>query len=358
MALPHGSSHQHGTIPGMKNRISLLFILLFLLPLSACAALQATPTATPATATVKTTNAPAPSPTVAVATATTAPLKVLLVAPEQPGDSLAQTARTLLADLATQAKLTLEMRPSIQPNELTGNIKIVIFLAQPANLTELLAAAPTTQFAVVTASDLAAKGHLSVVRANPEHLAFTAGFITTLMAGDWRSAGLVPDQPKTLLEAFQNGGRYWCGRCAPNFAPVVFFPVGASLPSSSSAPAWQAEFEKLKRNVIESVYIPAEVGTPALLEYMTQQKVILVGGNPPSEALKARWAVTIRQDVLAALKSLWPELVAAKGGKQVNAAITFSDINESLFSPGKQRLVLEVIQGLGDGTIAPLSVAP
>lgn len=337
----------------------ILALLLVALALAACGTANPTSTAAiPPTSPATPVSLPTATPVVPSATATPAVSRALLVSPADANPSLAQDVKTLLTELAAQSRLTLEVRPLLQPADLNAQVKVVVFLAQPANLTELLAAAPTTQFAVVTAGNLAAKNHLSVVRANPEHLAFAAGYITTLISADWRSAALLPDQPKTLLEAFQNGGRYWCGRCVPNFAPVVFFPVGASLPSSSALPAWQSAFENLKKNILETVYVPAEVSTPELLAYLVGQKVNLVGGQPPAEAVKARWAVTVRQDALAALKTLWPDLAAGKGGKQLSAAITFSDINENLFTPGKQRLALEVIAALGDGTIAPLSVAP
>lgn len=335
-----------------------MLALLLTLTLAACQA--ANPSPTPS-APIKTTTAAAtaaPSPTLLLLTATPAPSKVLLVTGDSGAAADPAAVKAALAELSAPAKWVVEERKALQVAELNPQVKVAVLLVQPANLAELMAASPTTQFILLTAADMPAKGTLSVVRANPEHLAFVAGFIAAIISPDWRAAGLLPDQPKTLLEAFQNGGRWFCGRCAPNFAPVVFFPVGAALPAGSGLAAAQAAYEGLKKNVLQTVYVPAEIGTPEVLEYVNAQKVTLIGGKAPSEALKPRWAVTVRQDALAALRGLWVEVVGGKGGKAVSAAITFSDINESLFSPGRQRLAQEVIAGLADGSISPLAVAP
>lgn len=341
------------------NRFASLLIVLIALALAGCQVSTPVPipttppgTALPAPTQSAVATLPAPS-------ATPAPSKVLLVTGEGNGALVdAAAVKALLTELAAPAKWTVEERKTLQPGEVNAQVKVAVLLAQPANLAELMAASPTTQFILITAADVPAKGTLSVVRANPEHLAFVAGYIATIISPDWRSAGLLPEQPKTLLEAFQNGGRYFCGRCAPNFAPVVFFPVGAAVPVNGGLPAAQNALEALKKNVLQTVYIPAEIGTPEVLDYLNAQRVTLLGGSTPPEALKARWAVTVQQDALAALRSMWAEVAAGKGGKGVSAAITFTDVNESLFSIGKQRLAQEVIQGLADGSISPLAVAP
>lgn len=340
----------------MKRTVTLLIFILTLV-LAGCQA--STPAPSPTTPPGTALPAPTSSPvaTLPVSSATPAPSKVLLVTGEGSGALVdAAAVKALLTELAAPAKWVVEERKALQPADLNAQVKVAVLLAQPANLAELMAASPITQFILITAADVPARGTLSVVRANPEHLAFVAGFIATIISPDWRSAGLLADQPKTLLEAFQNGGRWFCGRCAPNFAPVVFFPVGAAVPAGSGLAVAQTAYEGLKKNVIQTVYVPAEIETPEVLEYLNTQKVTLLGGKAPTEALKARWAVTVKQDALAPLRSMWAEVSTGKGGKAVSAAITFSDINESLFSVGRQRLAQDVIQGLADGSISPLSI--
>lgn len=335
-----------------------MLALLLILALTACQAASPSPSPTLPAKTAAAVATGTPSPTAPLPTATPALSKVLLVTGETGGAADPAAVKAALAELTASSKWLVEERKALQPAELNAQVKVAVLLVQPANLAELMAASPTTQFILITNADVPARGTLSVVRANPEHLAFTAGFIAAIISPDWRAAGLLPDQPGTLLQAFQNGGRYWCGRCAPNFAPVVFFPVGTAVPVDSGLAAAQAAYEGLKKNVLQTVYVPAEIGSPEVLDYLNAQKVTLVGGKAPTEALKPRWAVTVKQDALVALKSIWAEVAGGKGGKAVSAAITFSDVNESLFSAGRQRLAQEVIAGLADGMISPLAVAP
>lgn len=326
--------------------------------LAACTAPQVSSTATQpgasptaASTVLPTHTLPAPSPTPA------ANRVVLAAAGDYPQPDLLQ-ARELLTRLADQAGMVLDVRPDLQPADLRADSRVVVLLTQPDNLEALLRQAPSAQFVLVASGALQSKANLSVISADPLHLAFAAGYIATIISPDWRSAGLLPDQPEGLLQAFQNGGRYWCGRCIPNFAPVVLFPVASALPMGSTPQAWQQAFESLRQNVLQTLYLPAQVSSPELLQALAAQNINLLGGQAPAEALKARWVVTLRQDPLSAIETLWPDLLAGKGGAQLAAPIVFDDINESLFTPGRQLLVQDVIAGLIDGSIAPLSVAP
>ena len=49
-------------------------------------------------------------------------------------------------------------------------------------------------------------------------------------------------------------------------------------------------------------------------------------------------------------------VLAGKGGQSANASVAWTDVNETFFSPGRQRLAKEVLAGLLDGTINPFSV--
>jgi hypothetical protein len=69
------------------------------------------------------------------------------------------------------------------------------------------------------------------------------------------------------------------------------------------------------------------------------------------------WVMTIRPDELKAIQKAWPDLVAGRGGQNVPSPLGLADIDPNLLSPGKQRLVEQVLDDLQAGRIAT-GVAP
>ena len=305
------------------------------------------PSAVPATAAAAT-PAPQPSPTAGQG-------RVVLVAPAELGAAVIDPLRAALTDLASGAKLGLESRAALAAGELKPEYKIIIYLQAPTDLPALLAAAPQAQFVVVGGADLEAKGNLSVIRQREEFRAFLAGYISVLAAPDWRSLGLLPDNA-ALQDAFINGGRYWCGRCIPSFAPQIAFPLAVAQPAGSPAANWQAGYGQQQKNIIQAVYISSQAYSPELVKFLFSQKLVLLGTQPPSAELTPLWAATLRFDALPALQKLWPAVSGGKGGQSADAALQWSDVNESLFSPGRQRLAAQTLAGLLDGTIGPFSI--
>lgn len=296
---------------------------------------------------------PLPAPTIQP---TPAQGKVILVAPPDLGAAAAEAARAALADLAAAAKLALETRPALRPDEIKPEFKILVFLQAPPDLPALLAAAPQAQFAVVAGSDLEAKGNLSVIRQREELRTFLGGYIITLVASDWRSIGLLPDSPAELQDAFLNGGRYWCGRCVPINGPVVLFPLVATQPAGADPAGWQSALAAQQKNVLQAVYLSPQAYSPGLLKALFAQKLILVGTQTPGDEIRPRWVATLGFDLVPALKKLWPGLAANQGGQSADASLAWSDVNEAYFTAGKQRLAQQTLAGLLDGSIGVFSV--
>ncbi len=331
------------------KRISIL--VLALIVVAAC-------TASPTASVTPTAGAPTASPlppTAPVPTSTPAPGKVLIYAPGSEG-AQAAALRDPVAQLASSSSLLVEDRTALAAADLGPDVRIAVLLSLPPDLDALLAAAPEVQFVALGATaGLEAKANLSIIRPQPEQAAFLAGFIATIISSDWRSAALLPDTPATLAEAFQNGGRYYCGYCSSRHGPVTLFPLVTALPAGSALSAWQDGLAQMQQKLLETLYIDPTISSLELLAAVSNQALVLVGGVAPAEDLRSRWAVTVGADLVGPLKALWPDLVAGAGGKALPAALQLSDINPDLFTPGKQRLAQDVIAGLQDGTIAPLA---
>ncbi|MBE0699743.1 MAG: hypothetical protein IH586_22685, partial [Anaerolineaceae bacterium] len=271
------------------------------------------------------------------------------------------------AELAGASGLLLETQTDLQPAGLDQNVRIVVAVSPPANLNDLLSAAPQTQFAVISGVDLPQANNLSVIRWRPESQAFLGGFISVLLSTDWRSGGLLPsDGPlgAGLQDAFVNGGRYFCGVCAPGWPLGLTYPQAAPLPASSDGPAWQAAAAGLFDNSkVEAFYLAPEAYRSEVFDYLQGKdqfgKVLLVvGALPPPDSLRGSWAATLSFDTLAPLRQAWPDLISGKGGSVIEAPLVLNDVNSANLGEGRLRLVKDLIEELRTGGIFPFTIPP
>lgn len=294
--------------------------------------------------------------------ATPQPGRVILLTPEGSGSQAVQAA---LNELSAAAGLTVETQADLQPGGVDASVRVVVAPAPPANLNELIAAAPQTQFVIASPVDLSQAGNLTVIRWRPENQVFLGGFIAVLLSQDWRSAGLLPsDGPlgSSLQEAFVNGGRYFCGMCAPGWPLGLTYPQVTALPAASDGPSWQAAAAGMFDNAaVEAYFLADEAYRQEVFDYLQGRvqftnTVLLVGTQSPPDALRGQWAATIGSDTASALRQAWPDILAGKGGVVVEASLALSDVNEENLGQGRQRLVDELIEELRTGSIYPFTV--
>jgi hypothetical protein len=292
-------------------------------------------------------------------TATTA--RIVLTSDAGASSADLQKAETVLTDLAARGNMTLVKVDRLTSSDLTADVKVVVWIGLAEGIAELAAGAPQVQFVAITSNALEPAKNLNIIHIRPENAVFIAGYISTLIAPDWRGAGLLPsDGPlgDQIQAVFSNGGRFFCGRCAPAYAPVVLFPVSAALPGNSPASAWQAAFDELNKNIIEVIYISNKAASPELLSALSEKGMILIGSQPPAADLQSAWAATVSIDGISQLETLWPDLLANKPGRSLDAPVILSDIDPAKLSPGRQELVNAMIENLQTGRVNPFSVAP
>jgi hypothetical protein len=325
---------------------SLIVLLILSLVLSACSQSTPKPTSGPTAS---------PQPTVApTATNTPQPTNraVLVGAPEADAQSY-PAVESVLKELASQSSLEFASLPEIQASQIGPETKVVVFLTPPANLTDLLNAAPQTQFVVVSAQDLPQAANLSVIRTRPEYLAFTAGYISAMSADDWRAGALLPSDGVLgagLADAFLNGGHYFCGECNSYYAPVILFPEAISQPAATDLNTWQTTWQQYISDIVYVVYVDPQIATPEMLTALASQGFYLLGGKIPPDDVLPRWVATVSFDYATPLRTLWPNLIggegAPAGGKTVSAGIQFSDVHAELFTQGKQDLAARMLPTL------------
>jgi hypothetical protein len=294
------------------------------------------------------------TPTPAKPTPTPQPGQAALVIAPGTDPVLAQSVQAAVELLARQAGLPLEVNPTG-----AGTWRVAVYLNPPADLAKTAGSLPRTQFLAISQADLDKAPNLSVIRIHTEQEVFVAGYITMLVAPNWRAGALLAsDTPMgdKLDEVFKNGGYFFCGACLSALSPIISFPITASLPANSDLPAWQTALDGLRKSIIYTLYVSPQAATPDLLQYLVTQKFYLVGGATPAQGIRSRWAATVSSDALTPLQQLWPGLLSGKGGQVVDAPVVVSDIQDSLLGSGKQQLVQLLIQNLADGQVYPFTI--
>jgi hypothetical protein len=84
---------------------------------------------------------------------------------------------------------------------------------------------------------------------------------------------------------------------------------------------------------------------------MSQNNLLLVGQSLPSDTLQPQWIASIQPDQITAIKNIFPDLIAGKGGEVVPTPLVLTDVNSDLLGAGKLRLVQQVLEGLQNGSI-------
>ena len=287
------------------------------------------------------------------------PARVILVGSQEKYPQFFQQVQSMLQELAASAGLSFEVRPEIGDLNLSANLGIVVFLGAPADLENLVSSSTQTQFVLVSAQDRQPTENLSVVRLHPDREAFLAGYLSTLIAADWRAGGILPSDSEIggdFTVAFQNGGRYLCGICATQFSPYTNFPVVAALPAGSDYASWQYGVEELEKLVLYSLYVSPEAASMDMFSLLAGKGIVLVGGQTPPQEMLPLWAATVTQDVSGPLRQVFPGVVNGQGGQVVDASLMVTDVNTELYSEGRQRLVAELIPVLENGAVYTLNV--
>jgi hypothetical protein len=104
---------------------------------------------------------------------------------------------------------------------------------------------------------------------------------------------------------------------------------------------------------VQTVYIDPGFHSAELLQYFADAKLDLLGGTAPSAALLPQWVATVRPDPSSALRQVWNDLLAGKGGQQLVMPLAVNDTQSGLLSTARMRLVQETLDNLVDGSINP-----
>jgi hypothetical protein len=294
---------------------------------------------------------------------TQAPDRVILAAASSASAESITSAQAFIAQLAAESGLEFETRDMIMANEITPDIKVIVFLEQPENLGSLAASAPNTQFVAISSQEWNPPPNGSIIRINNDHAAFLAGYLSAMIAPNYRVGALQIAENNAFNQAFVNGVNYYCGICASVVFPVTTYPVVSQQPSASPPANWQAAFNEINLSKVNVLFLPQEAATPELSAFLASQDIAVIGNAPPPEELRGKWVATINSDGLTALQEMWADLLNGVGGKVINASLTFSDLNYLIIeyqlvgiTEGKMMQLEEMIKLLRDGQVYPYTL--
>ena len=337
----------------MKKQI--LLILLFAILLAGCGGKTATETSEvptlvpPETAVPESTLIPTPG----------IPL-ALLVVPADMDQETSDTYQTLVYNLAQSSGMRFQVRNTLTEADLEPDLRVVIALPPDPGLMALAPAAPQAQFLAVNIPDVVAGGNLSVLANTdrPDIAAFISGYISAMITEDYRVGLMIPkDDPlgQITLTAFKNGFDYYGPTnlfIIPPWCTVQpCFPQYVEIPAEEDPITYNAysDFLILQRQV-ETMYIAPQFATPELLTYLSSSGILVISDYSPPQKL-GNWVATIQPDVIHAIESAWPDLVAGMGGVNVTSPLILVDISSEHLPPGKEQVAQDVLAQLQAGYI-------
>lgn len=331
----------------MRLRSTLFVILLFSL-LTACSlGRKAEPTAVA-------TDTASPLPT-AVPTESS-PLAILLM-PADMDKATSDAYQTEVYDLTQNSGLRFQVRNSLTPQEIEPGLQVVVALPPDPGIAALAAAAPHVQFLAIDIPGVTAGGNISVLANNSrvDIPGFIAGYTAAMISDDHHVGMLFPrDDPNAqrAAVAFANGMSYYCGLCQPFYYLPYSFPQFQDIPKDEQKIRYPAYADILiVQHKVDTIYLYPDIAVKELTDYLSSTGTNMIGVSVP-DPKPGTWVMTIRPDEVKAIQTAWPDLLAGKGGQNVQSPLGLADVDPNLLSPGKQRLVQQVLDDLLAGRIS------
>lgn len=332
-------------------RLKFIIFLVAVWVVSACGAgNEPSLTATPAP-----TDTLVPPPTL-TATAVV-PLAVLVLPATLDAESSNLYQKTVY-DLAQAAGMRFQVRNTLAAADLEPGLQVVIVLPPDPGILALAAAAPNVQFLAINMPDIAAAGNITVLGGNSQSdlVAFLAGYTAALITDDYRIGMMIPKDNQDAIRAFNayaSGMTFYCGTCRPFYYLPWAFPQYIEIPADEDVNNYDAYSDILMTQYkVRTIYLYPDIAVPELETYIGTTGTLMIGTQTP-EQLPAGWVMTIQPDVVKAIQNAWPQLLSGQGGQTVQSPLGLSDIDPSLLSAGKQRLVEKMLQDLQSGLVSP-----
>jgi hypothetical protein len=284
--------------------------------------------------------------------------RAVLISSDPPEDPyLFESISLTLEQLSSMDGLSFEVRSSMPPEEVDESMRLVVVIPPDPGLTSLVNAAPDVHFLAIAIPGLQPASNLSLIPALEEsvdQVAFLAGYMAAVVTPDWRVGVISGGETTSEIVArssFQNGAIFFCGLCQLSHPPYHPYPLYATVDSGSGEAAWRPAADDLISRAVRTVYVTPGVEDETLLSYLADVGIRLIGSGPPPDAIRDHWIASVRVDYQQALLESWSRILSADSGLRVPLSILIEDVNQELFTPGRQLLVETLLPDLEGGFI-------
>ena len=145
--------------------------------------------------------------------------------------------------------------------------------------------------------------------------------------------------------------RYYCGLCTGIYIEPISYPAVLGIPSNESPDKYGSYANVLINDKdVDGLYIFPSLANGDFLSFVGTQGVLLIGTSRP-EPRPGGWVMTIAPDTIKAIQTAWPQLIAGQGGQNVQSPLGLADVDSSVLTDGKLRLVQETLDALIAGKI-------
>jgi hypothetical protein len=264
-------------------------------------------------------------------------------------------------DLAQGSGFRFQVRNLLMPEDLVDPmLKVVIALPPDPGIAAMAPAAPQVQFLAVNIPDLTAGGNISVLANNGqgEIPAFLAGYVAAMITDEYHIGMVIPQgnaDAQRAFNAFSNGMTFYCGLCRTFYLTPFPYPQYIEVPADED-PARYGGYANVLINdrKVYTLYIYPELANDDFLSFVGTTGAMIIGTEMP-EPRPGGWVMTIQPDIIKAIRTAWPELIAGQGGVNVQSPLGLADVDPALLSPGRERLAQEVLDKLLAGQISTTS---
>lgn len=265
--------------------------------------------------------------------------------------------QSVFSELAAQEGLLFETHQSLEGLNLDESVVLLAALPPDPGLVALAAAHPQITFLGLGIPELQAGQNLSVIlppQGRDDQLGFVAGYLAAVITPDWR-VGVLSDPGtvagKAARNGFLKGAIFFCGLCRPAYPPFLQYPLAVSLAVGASVEEQTAAIQALKNNAVQTVFVAFPLLDEALAQNLATAGLQVVGLGTPPAVLAERWVASLEFDAAGALREVWPRLMNGEKGLTQAPLLSLMNVNPDLLSPGRQRLVENLIAELVAGYV-------
>ncbi len=267
-----------------------------------------------------------------------------------------------LTTFAQSNNFTFERHESINAEQITPSVKILITTADAAQIESINQQIPDLKIVAVDVSGLT-PGLVNVHTVTSEggtaeQRAFLAGYALALTTPDYRVGVLTlfeDDLGNRTRDSFIVGARYFCGLCKPLYPPFIsqpYYPLFAEMSAPTDSANWQAAADSLLNLAVTAIYVQPEISSLDLMTYLASKNVTIVGveGQAGLEAVGEVVGV-LGSDLYASVEAAVIGLLAGEEIGSSTGSLELKQINPDLMSDGRHILFERIREDLLNGVI-------